>query len=438
MANRYQLGVDVGATRVHAATARHTASGNERLEPCSLSRKGDDMTASMRVSPEGALEFGDIASAWADEQPEALVGELRRRIGTGTPFLVGGRRVLAEEAYARLVAWVVDAVSETEGLPPDGVVVTHPVHWGAHRRESVRQALEAYCRVPVDVTPEAEAAAWGAIDQAEAGEVWALCDLGRTSLDTAVVRRHEDGWAVLPEAFGTAPVGGIDVDDAVVAWLLTDRATAPGPARTASAELRLACVAAKEALSTDTDAVVTTQLEPGASTVRLTRDEFESMIRTFVDQTVGALRRTMTDGGVTAEDLSGVVLSGGSARIPLVTEHLSTALGVPILAEPDPAVVIAMGAARRALRQSTGDLAAEPSPGATRDEPLRPEEQLAELIPFIPPERARLATYAWRLVVASLIVVCAVYLAWAFTSDSTGVFGVGLHAESVVELPRGG
>ncbi|MGA8047776.1 MAG: Hsp70 family protein [Dermatophilaceae bacterium] len=438
MANSYHLGVDVGASRVHAATARHTASGNERLEACSLSSRGDDMAASMWVSPEGDLEFGAIASAWAGEQPEALVGGLRRRIGTGTPFFVAGHRVLAEEAYARLVAWVVDAVTETEGMPPEGVVVTHPVHWGAHRREGVRRALEAYCRIPVELTPEAEAAAWGAIDQAQAGELWALFDLGRTSLDTAVVRRQEDGWTVLPEAFGTAPVGGIDVDDAMVDSLLPDRPTARRPSRTPSAELRSACVAAKVALSTDTDAVVATQLEPGPSTVRLTRDEFESMIRTLLDQSVGALRQTMTDGGVTAEDLSGVVLAGGSARIPLVTEHLSTALGVPILTEPDPAVVIAMGAARRALRQSTSDLAAELGPGATRDEPLRPDEQVAVLIPFIPPERARLATYAWRLVVASLIVVCAVYLAWAFTSDSAGVFGVGLHAESVVERPRGG
>ena len=438
MTNSYHLGVDVGASRVHAATARYTSSRNERVEPCVLSTTGDDMSASMWVSREGDLEFGAIASAWAREQPEAIVGDLRRRIGTGIPFLVAGHRVFAEEAYAQLVAWVVGAVTEIEGVPPVGVVLTHPVHWGAHRREGVRQAVEEHCRVPVDLTPEAEAAAWGAVDEAQAGELWATCALGHTSLATAIVRRHEDGWTVLPEAFGTAPLGGLDVDDALVGSLLSDRATARSPVRAPSAELRSASVAAKEALSTDTDAVLALQFTPGPSTVRLTRDEFESLIGELLDQTVCAVRQTLTDGGVTAEDLSGVVLAGGSARIPLVTERLSTALGVSALAEPDPGAVVAMGAARMALRKSTGDLAAEPDSGSSRDEPLRPNDQVAALIPFIPPERARLATYAWRLVVASLIVVCAVYLAWAFTSDSVGVFGLGGHADSVVEPPRGG
>ena len=93
MTNSYHLGVDVGASRVHAATARYTSSRNERVEPCVLSTTGDDMSASMWVSREGDLEFGAIASAWAREQPEAIVGDLRRRIGTGIPFLVAGHRV---------------------------------------------------------------------------------------------------------------------------------------------------------------------------------------------------------------------------------------------------------------------------------------------------------------------------------------------------------
>ena len=147
MTNSYHLGVDVGASRVHAATARYTSSRNERVEPCVLSTTGDDMSASMWVSREGDLEFGAIASAWAREQPEAIVGDLRRRIGTGIPFLVAGHRVFAEEAYAQLVAWVVGAVTEIEGVPPV-LSLIHIFPVGSPRRSrSARSSSKADRRV---------------------------------------------------------------------------------------------------------------------------------------------------------------------------------------------------------------------------------------------------------------------------------------------------
>lgn len=435
MTSDYYLGLDVGATRVHAATARHTSSGNERVEPFSSTRTAENLGVLIRITPEGGLEFGQGAST----HPETLVGGLRCRIGTGIPFVVGGHRVDAEDAYAHLVAAVVAAVTDTEGVAPARLVLTHPVNWGAHRRNGVRRALEERCEVPFEMMPEAEAAAWGAIEQARAGDVWALYDLGGTSLDTAIVRWEEDRWTVLAGAFDTTPIGGIDVDDALVSLILTDTATTPGGNRPPTAALRLSSVAAKEALSTDTDAVVTADLGAGPATIRLTRHDVEPLIRALLDRTVLTLRETLNDGGVTVDDISGIILAGGSARIPLVAEHLSTALGLTVVAEPDPADLIAMGAARSALSKSRAQVPASESLTHPSDPPDTPQgARPAVLVPFVRPEQARLAMYAWRLVVASLIVVCVVYLAWAFTSDSeTALFGLGPHSDAAVPGPGG-
>ena len=441
MATSYHLGVDIGASRVHAATARMTSSGNERVEVSPLASTREDMPALMWVSADGDLEFGTDAARRMD-QPECVVRGLRCRVGTGVPFVVAGHRISAEDAYARLAAAVVATVSQTEGGPPDRLVVTHPAAWGSYRLAGVRAALELSCDVPVELVPEPVAAAWGALKPADPGKAWAVYDLGETSLDTAVVRRDEDGWAIVPAAVGAAPFGGVDVDDAVVGRFLTDTPASPRPARTSSAGLRLSTVAAKEVLSAEPDAVVTTHLDADPSTARLTRGDFEAMIEGLLDQTVLTLRETMDDGGVALEEISGVILVGGSSRIPLVTQQLSTALGVPVIAESDPAALLAMGAARRALRLSpSGTLEAagssmdqstapEGGPGRRRDEP-------AVVIPFIRPEQSRLATHAWRLMVASLIVVCVAYLAWAFTSDSSGLFGLGPSGEAVIRQHHG-
>lgn len=324
--------------------------------------------------------------------------------------------------------------------------MTYPAAWGAHRLAGVRRALAAHCQGPVQLMPEPEAAAWGSAQPAQRGQLWALYDLGETSLDTAVLRREEGGWTILSTATRPVPVGGIDIDDAVLGHLLSAAPTSTVLPRASLATLRLTSADVKEALSTDTEVALPTRLEPASPTVRLTRGEFETMIQGLLNQTVLALRETIDDGGVTVEDLSAVLLAGGSARIPLVAQHVSAVLDVPVGASSDPGTMIAMGAARSGVAQE----GSRPStPGASTDEQSAPEGDTAlsqdelspdgpsVLLPFVHPDQRRLATHAWRLVVAALVVASAAYLVWGFTSDSSGLFGLAPHGGPALELLGG-
>jgi hypothetical protein len=177
-------------------------------------------------------------------------------------------------------------------------------------------------------------------------------DLGAATLDTAVVGPRGDGvlhhLAAPPAPLGW---GGRDIDDALLAHVLTclEPPTGHGDHGAASSfpnDLRERAVAAKELLAADTVACIEIPLPTG--TLRLTREELDELIGGRVEDTVELMRAAIRDSGLGPEDLDGIVLSGGSTRLPVVVELLSTGLDVPVTAGPEPELTVALGAAQLA------------------------------------------------------------------------------------------
>ena len=100
-------------------------------------------------------------------------------------------------------------------------------------------------------------------------------------------------------------------------------------------------------LSFSVDTVVPVALPGITTSVRLTRGEFEDMLRPAIGETVAATRRVLESAGVEPGDLSAIVLVGGSSRIPLVSEMLSAAFGRPLALDNHPKHDVALGAAIR-------------------------------------------------------------------------------------------
>lgn len=127
---------------------------------------------------------------------------------------------------------------------------------------------------------------------------------------------------------------------------------------------------------------------PGVTTqVRLGRVEFEEAIRPGLDETVAALHRVLDSASVDAAELSSVLLVGGSARIPLVTQAVSAQLGRPVTLAADPKGIVAIGAAlaARGLPDSPPTRAFPlPAPVVAAGEPL-PLPRVAADEPFLVP-----------------------------------------------------
>ncbi len=132
---------------------------------------------------------------------------------------------------------------------------------------------------------------------------------------------------------------------------------------TALARLRRECVDAKEALSTDTTATIPVLLGELATSVRITRAEFEELIAPGVAASIDALESALDSADLEPGELKRLLLTGGSSRIPLVVQSLSARLGPGVQLDRglDPKLAVAMGAALSALRSVPAPAASVPA-----------------------------------------------------------------------------
>lgn len=350
----YFLAVDVGTSRTAASTARFAADGSLLTAPFPLGRSSDSAPSAV-FAADGELLFGESAERRGIAQPERLVREFKRRVGDDVPIRAGGERFAAEDLYARMVAWVVDAVAEREGTRPAAIAVTIPVTWGGHRSGLVAAALSREIPGEIRLISEPEAAArhYESTSPLEAGRTLAVYDLGGGTFDAVVLRKEADGEVhIAGTPVGIGDFGGADFDDLVLrrvvaaAGLAGPELAADPATRVALSTLRRECVEAKEALSFDSEAVVPVLVGAAPTTVRLTRSEFEELIEGGVDRTIEALAQALETAGVEDADLEAILLTGGSSRIPRIAELLSERFDRPIAVDADPKAIVALGAAR--------------------------------------------------------------------------------------------
>ena len=384
----YALGIDLGSGRVTAAISRNDRERWRKPEVVALDGDPAGAASVLHVTDQDAVEVGSAALRALPARAGWVTRDVADRIGDEIPVTLGGQPYPAEVLTAALVGWVVDQVEATEGVPASQLVITHPAGWGVHRRGLLLAALREVNLPELTLLPRPVAAAesHAGTQRVEVGEEIAVYSLGSGRFESAVLRRGKFGFELRAHADGVEPVGGTLFDDLLAEHVLAS--LKKPPEGLAAAKLRLACTAAKERLSVESSVSV--------SGVRVTRAEFEELIRPAVESTVESLRRTIRSAG--GESVGTVVLVGGCGRIPLVTELVAAGPRARVAAAADPETSIARGAAMAAARVAKPTVRATaltmtPEPIArsavTHTDLMRlddlPEEDLTELGP--PPPR---------------------------------------------------
>ena len=370
----YRLGVDLGTT----FTAAAVADGSTEPTVIGLGNRALQIPSVLFLKPDGEFLVGEAAERRGLTEPDRLAREFKRRIGDHVPIVVAGAPFSPQALTAQLLRWVVDRATERMGEPPGEVILTHPANWGPFRLELLDQVtvMAGLAAAGRCTEPEAAAAQYAAQTRVAPGDKIAVYDLGGGTFDACLLEKTDTGFRTLGRAEGVEHLGGVDFDEAVLRHVLAALTATHGPldpddpeVTVGLARLRRDCVEAKEALSADVDTLVPVALPGLSTTVRITRAEFELMIRPALTETIAAMNRALKSAHVEPSTLRSILLVGGSSRIPLVSEMLHRAFSVPTALDTHPKHDVALGSVRVG-RDQTGPLTTVPH--QTTPPPRRP------------------------------------------------------------------
>jgi molecular chaperone DnaK len=375
----YWLGIDVGTTVTAAAVCRE----NDPAEVIALSDGSAVVPSVVYLGNGGQVVVGTAAVRHAVTDPDRVVRGFIGRIGDEVPMVIAGHSYTAAQLAAMLIGWVVDLVASQHGGPAVGIMVTHPVTWGDYKRQVLATALASAGLHSVRVCPEPHAAAAGyaTTQPITPGQTVAVYDLGGSTFHATVLRASgPTEFTTLGSPHSLAQLGGANFDDAVFGHVLAATPAlaeldADDPATlAATATLRRQCTLATQALSADTEVTIPVTAPGITTSVRLHRAEFDDMIRPQLAETIHALHRTLDSAQLLPNELNTMLLVGGSSRVPLVAQLLSSEFNQPVTIDTDPTTTVARGAATLAAPGTHLDNSSPPPPAATTTAFSEPED----------------------------------------------------------------
>ena len=227
-----------------------------------------------------------------------------------------------------------------------GAVITVPAYFDDAQRQATKDAakLAGLNVLRLINEPTAAAIAYG-LDNGSEG-VFAVYDLGGGTFDISVLRLSQGVFEVMATG-GDSALGGDDYDRALASWMLEQsglQVHSPEDQAVLLAQAR----ACKEALSSQDICTVDIELSSGSVDLSLSRDQFESAVAPLTQRTLAAVRKTLRDAKLTPQDVDGVVMVGGSTRMPHVQQAVHEYFGKQPLINLNPDEVVALGASIQA------------------------------------------------------------------------------------------
>ena len=343
------IGIDLGTTNSCVAVM-------EGGEPVVIANaEGNRTTPSVvAFSKTGERMVGQVAKRQAITNPERTISSIKREMGSDYKVEVDGKKYTPQEISAMILQKLkADAEAYLGGTVTEAVI-TVPAYFNDAQRQATKDAGKI---AGLDVKriinePTAAALAYGVDKEAEQKVM--VYDLGGGTFDVSILDIG-DGVIEVLATNGNTHLGGDDFDECVMNYLVSEFKKAEGidlsNDKVAMQRLKEAAEKAKIELSGVTSTninlpyITADATGPKHLDVTLTRAKFNELTAHLVEATAGPVKQAMADAGLTANDISKVLLVGGSTRIPAVQDEVKKLTGKEGFKGINPDECVAVGAA---------------------------------------------------------------------------------------------
>ena len=343
------IGIDLGTTNSCVSVME---GGEAVVIP---NAEGNRTTPSIvAFSKDGERMVGQVAKRQAITNPDRTVISIKREMGSNYKVNIDGKAYTPQEISAMILQKLKADAEAYLGGPVSEAVITVPAYFTDAQRQATKDAGRI---AGLDVKriinePTAAALAYG-VDK-ESDQKIMVYDLGGGTFDVSILEIGDGVIEVLATA-GNNRLGGDDFDKCVMDWMVSEFKKTEGidlsADKVAMQRLKEAAEKAKIELSGVTSSAINLPYITADATgpkhldLTLTRAKFNELTAHLVEATMGPVRQAMSDAGLSASDLSKVLLVGGSTRIPAVQEAVKKITGQEGFKGINPDECVAMGAA---------------------------------------------------------------------------------------------
>ena len=346
------IGIDLGTTNSCVSVME---GGEATVIP---NAEGHRTTPSVvAFSKTGERMVGQVAKRQAVTNPDRTISSIKREMGSDYKVEIDGKKYTPQEISAMILQKLKADAEAYLGEPVTEAVITVPAYFTDAQRQATKDAGKI---AGLDVKriinePTAAALAYG-LDK-ETDQKIMVYDLGGGTFDVSVLEIGDGVIEVLATA-GNNRLGGDDFDQCITNYLVQEFKKSEGidlsGDRVAMQRLKEAAEKAKIELSGVTSTninlpyITADATGPKHLDVTLTRAKFNELTAHLVEKTAGPVRQAMSDAGISASDLTKVLLVGGSSRVPAVQEMVKKLTGKEGFKGINPDECVAMGAALQA------------------------------------------------------------------------------------------